>query len=246
MKFYSSIADYYDNIFPLKPVQVEFITGFVETPFQGKSILDIGCGTGNLALALTELGFQVSGIDLDPEMVGKARKKADKLDTPSKPIFTVMDMRDIGNNFLSSYFDIVTCFGNTLAHLTSEDDLVGFLQELKSILKPTGELLIQIINYDYILENGIDKLPTTENSVVKFQRAYNYNKNSNLVYFKTELLIKETGEMLKNEIPLKPIRKKELEGYLTQAGYRHLQFYGSFAKEELRENSLPLIIKADN
>src|SRR5262249_25406880 len=38
--------------------------------------LDVGCGTGFVALRLAELGHTVTGVDLSPQMIGQARRKA--------------------------------------------------------------------------------------------------------------------------------------------------------------------------
>jgi ubiquinone/menaquinone biosynthesis C-methylase UbiE len=40
--------------------------------------LDVGCGTGFLALRLAELGHTVTGVDLSPQMIEQARGKADR------------------------------------------------------------------------------------------------------------------------------------------------------------------------
>jgi ubiquinone/menaquinone biosynthesis C-methylase UbiE len=41
-------------------------------------VLDVGCGTGFLALRLAELGHVVTGIDLSPRMIDRARRKAEQ------------------------------------------------------------------------------------------------------------------------------------------------------------------------
>lgn len=47
-------------------------------PSPPAKILDIGCGTGSLSLVLAELGHQVTGIDLSPKMIARARVKAEE------------------------------------------------------------------------------------------------------------------------------------------------------------------------
>lgn len=44
-------------------------------PNPGAEVLDVGCGTGSLALLLAEHGHHVTGVDLSPGMVAKARRK---------------------------------------------------------------------------------------------------------------------------------------------------------------------------
>jgi SAM-dependent methyltransferase len=41
-------------------------------------VLDVGCGTGFLALGFAELGHTVTGIDLSPQMIDRARRKAEQ------------------------------------------------------------------------------------------------------------------------------------------------------------------------
>ncbi|MFD7730812.1 class I SAM-dependent methyltransferase [Kitasatospora phosalacinea] len=44
-------------------------------PGEGLDVLDVGCGTGSLALLLAEAGHRVTGVDLAPAMVDRARRK---------------------------------------------------------------------------------------------------------------------------------------------------------------------------
>ncbi|MCP4307595.1 MAG: class I SAM-dependent methyltransferase [bacterium] len=45
-------------------------------PTEAVNIVDLGCGTGSLSILLAETGFHVTGIDLSPAMVTRARAKA--------------------------------------------------------------------------------------------------------------------------------------------------------------------------
>lgn len=62
-------------------VAMNFVSAFgasmldVLKPQTGERILDFGCGTGDLAARIAESGAQVTGVDISPEMVERARKK---------------------------------------------------------------------------------------------------------------------------------------------------------------------------
>lgn len=72
-------------------------------PAPPRDVLDVGCGTGFLALLLAELGYHVTGIDLSEGMLATAERKADGL-TP-RPVFRVGDA--IAPPFPPASFDVV-------------------------------------------------------------------------------------------------------------------------------------------
>ena len=51
-------------------------------PFEGLSLLDIGCGGGLIAEPMSRLGFAVTGIDADPEAIAVARAHAEATGLP--------------------------------------------------------------------------------------------------------------------------------------------------------------------
>lgn len=238
--FYTSIAPYYQHIFPFNPAQIEFLQRVL--PYNGARVLDVGCATGELALALTHFGFPTWAFDYDGQMVLMAQRS--KSEDDMFPVFEQLDMRQIGEHFPESYFDTVICFGNTLVHLLSEDDIRKFIDSAFNILASEGKLTIQILNYDYILDQQIKTLPLIENEEVCFDRNYEFKTDSDLIDFNTKLTVKSTGQEIKNTTQLLPIRKTELQDYLQKAGFTQIEFFGNFKADPLTKTSLPLIVTA--
>lgn len=58
-------------------------------PESGATVLDVGAGTGALALLAAELGYRVTALDLSPEMLGKAERKARERGLGSSLTFVV-------------------------------------------------------------------------------------------------------------------------------------------------------------
>lgn len=95
-------------------------------------MLDLGCGTGAVALRLAEGGLRVNGVDHSPEMLGLARAKAAERGMADLIEVETGDVRElcVGN----AEFDAVTCQG-LLHHLEDSDLCLG---ELARVLKPGG------------------------------------------------------------------------------------------------------------
>lgn len=240
MNFYQSIAEYYEQIFPLNTTQIDFVAKCFENDCR-YSVLDIGCGTGSLSIELTKLFSKVSAIDLDEAMLEKAIKKNDK-----GIHFQKLNMLDIEEEFGLHSFDAVVCFGNTLVHLNGSGEVLDFFNQARRVLKKNGRLLFQIINYDRIIDQNIKSLPTIENDNIQFVRNYHYNLPKNKIGFETILTIKISGAQIKNHIPLYPIRKQEVADLLEKAGFQQINFWGNFKYSSLRTESIPLICSASN
>lgn len=236
--FYSSLAPYYQHIFPFNPAHIDFLRNML--PYNGTKVLDVGCATGDLAFALTHFGFPTWAFDYDAQMIETAQQS--KQEDTLFPVFEQLDMRLLDQRYPESFFNTIICFGNTLVHLLSDEDILQFLQAANKTLATDGTLTIQILNYDFILDQEIKSLPFIENEHIRFERNYEFNKTDSLIEFKTRLTIKSTNQVIHNSVQLNPVRKSKLQELLEEAGFVALAFFGNFAREPLSEKSLPLIV----
>jgi SAM-dependent methyltransferase len=241
MDFYQSISRYYQHIFPLNRMQVRFIeSSHVDKTCQ--SVLDIGCAIRDLSQELASRGHQVVGIDLDEGMLKKAKNR--KGNSCGKPSFLKLNMLELDQVFTSNTFDTIACFGNTLVHLESANSILNFFEQAGKVLKEDGKFLLQIINYDRILDAGINCLPTIENDVIRFERNYIYNPDRHAINFETILTSKEDRNQIKNCIELYPIRQKEIDQLLRIAGFSCINYYSNFKRNPIGPDCLPLVVEA--
>lgn len=154
-----------------------------------------------------------------------------------------MDMLKVAHEYEAGSFDGVVCFGNTLVHLLNISDIKKFISAVSSVLREGGIMMLQILNYDYILDEGVDKLPPIENEVISFTRSYGFREDG-LINFNTELMIHETGNTVTNSITLMPVRKNTLSEIITAAGFTRIEYFGDFKMNPLAATSMPLVVKA--
>jgi len=236
MALYENIAEFYDEIFPLKQTRLDFIDSFLKNNLR---VLDIGCATGELALALSKEGHHVVGIDLDEKMIALAREKAKKQGLKTE--FFIKDMTKIGEDFSPGSFDAVLCFGNTLVHLGSPGKIKEVFIGIHKVLKSGGILMVQVVNYDRILSGGIKELPLLENENFIFRREYRYHEADHRIHFLTHLTIKKNAEVVKSSETLYPLTFQELKDALDHAGFFKFQFFGSECKIPYDKNSPALV-----
>jgi len=248
--FYSALATYYDEVFPPDPAAKDFVSSSMETGALA-AILDIGCATGKLAFALAEAGHSVTAIDLDERMIGYARQSQGNAKPHGAgnarevhPVeFIAADMLDIKRLFSGRLFDRVLCFGNTLVHLPDREAISSFLSQARGLLARRGKLLIQILNYDHILSRGIANLPAIETQNLVFTRAY-AARPDNRLDFSTSLQDRNTNTIVKSVIPLLPLVQAEADRLLSEAGFGSREYFGSFTRASLSQESFVLVVEA--
>ncbi|MCR2803794.1 class I SAM-dependent DNA methyltransferase [Paenibacillus soyae] len=111
------------------------------------SVVDLGCGTGSLAIPLARSGFHVYGIDLSSDMLSVARSKWDE--TPQQAVrsragtirWLQQDMREWE---LSEPVDAVISFCDCLNYLTEEEDIEAAFRRTCEALKPGGSFLFDM------------------------------------------------------------------------------------------------------
>ena len=210
MELYNILADEYDNIFPVDKELVNFVKAVF--PNKKELLIDAGCASGALAVSLAFDGYSIIGIDSGEYMIKKA---AEKIKSGMNAKFVKADILTIDK---LPQAQGVLCFGNTLPHLKSNEEVLQFFGGVHKILQSGGNFVFELLNYDKILcsENFSFKDIHTDKFV--FKRSYNFNDERHIV-FTAELTDKQTGECSSSSVNLLPLRKKDLSELLKESGF---------------------------
>ncbi|MFQ5679037.1 MAG: corrinoid protein-associated methyltransferase CpaM [Gemmatimonadota bacterium] len=105
----------------------------------GQRVLDIGCGTGALALRAARRGARVKGIDRNPEMLEIARERAFEAGLERRTEWAEVGVAELGEEEPESYDAVLSglCFSEL-----SEDELRYALDQASRLLAPGGLLLV--------------------------------------------------------------------------------------------------------
>ncbi|HSQ75621.1 MAG TPA: class I SAM-dependent methyltransferase [Bacteroidota bacterium] len=110
-------------------------------PVPEKSIVDVACGTGTLALMMARRGWQASGVDASPGMIDASRRKAVEFGQPVR--FSCQDMRSF---VLPERVGLVTSFYDSVNHLLTLRDIRSFFRSASRALRFGGLLIFDVNN----------------------------------------------------------------------------------------------------
>ena len=95
-------------------------------------LLDAGCGTGENALLAASRGADVTGIDIAPTAIARARAKASERGLTAR--FEVADALDLGRLSLT----VDTVIDSGVFHVFGDDDRARYVASLAAVLRPAG------------------------------------------------------------------------------------------------------------
>jgi ubiquinone/menaquinone biosynthesis C-methylase UbiE len=124
-------------------------------PLEGKHVLDYGCGSGENACLLAACGATVTGFDISPVSIEKAKRRAELMGLSDRTRFDVLAAGK--TNYPDQSFDIVIGFA-VLHHVHMILDDVYI--EINRVLKPGGEVyFIEPVANNHLLKKIRRKVP---------------------------------------------------------------------------------------
>ncbi len=203
-------------------------------------LLECGCGTGNITVPLSKLGFDITASDISDDMLAVASEKARSAGL--RLSFVRMDMTEL--TFHRPLDGIIACC-DCVNYLTGEGDAESFFRSAHSLLKPGGALLFDISS-KYKLENVLRNNAFTES---REDAAYfwqnNYDEESRLIEMKLEFFTKtnekQDGESLYKRSAETHIQRAykeaELMSLLEHCGFKRIEAFDAFSLEPPKPDS---------
>jgi glycine/sarcosine N-methyltransferase len=210
-----------------------------------KSSLDVACSTGFHVIMLRRLGLDAVGIDASPKMIEKARTNSVTCGVTVE--YILGDFTNMSKRF-SEGFDLITCLGDTVAHLKSGQDLKKLFQEVYKSLSPGGLFVIHSRNYDFIMKHQARFTPPTGSrngtEETLFFRLLDFNPKSLNLSIAKFRWHENRWESSVYTTEIYPYLKRELESALRSVGFAKLESYRNYNFEDYDPNGSDLILIA--
>ncbi|WP_185958358.1 class I SAM-dependent DNA methyltransferase [Fodinibius sediminis] len=241
---YTTLAAIYDAV--MEEVNYDFWADYIDALMLShhphpKTVMELACGTGSLALSLDELEcYDIWGTDKSPQMIARAREK--NRQRMCGVDFSVMDFLDIT---MSRTFDVVFCVFDSINYLHTPEEIIRFLNQCQKLLTPQSLLIfdfttpvnsMEAINYLHN-EEGI-----TENNF-RFYRSSTYNRDEQVHTnkFKIQKLATDQETVLDECIEThrqKIYTLQQMLAIINQTAYNIRAKYSDFEFEEADDESL--------
>lgn len=199
---------------------------------KGANVLDLCCGSGRHAAALSEEGFHVTGIDNSTFLIAEAKRIYGKCENLS---FYKADMRD---SYPNSPFDAVVNFFTSFGYFDEDCENESVILNIYSTLKSGGYFLLDFFNAEYIKDNLVpistDKYDNGEivsrrrienHQVIKEITITTHDKQSFVYHEKVHLYT-----------------KSELESMLLKHGFTVENCIGNYDGSEFVQETSPRCI----
>lgn len=230
--FYDEYAWAYDFIIE-QPVsaQCDFIAAALNGRgiASGARILDAGCGIGSHAIELARRGYVVAGLDLSPQLIAEAERRAGSLILPVS--FTVGNILDLP---ATATFDAILCRG-VLNDFLDEENRVRVFLSFAGALKSKGVLILDVRDWDATVDRKTFA-PVFEKSADTPRGSLTFRSVTRLEHQTRRLLVMEQHTLRQQGVEtiseynfsMRCWTQAELQAHLTQAGFEAIEYFGGY------------------
>ena len=199
-------------------------------PVEGRTLLDLACGTGTVAIAFAEAGWRVYGVDGSAEMLAQARAKAEGMGPIAQgnaPIWSHQDMRHL---VLPERVHLATCLYDSLNYMLTSEDLVAVFRGVYRALL-SGGLFLFDMNTAWAMATQWDDetlVTDSEDLTVIFESTYDAERQRVSLI---ATLFQRVGELYRKIVERhveQAYPEEHIATLLTDAGFRVEASYHCF------------------
>jgi SAM-dependent methyltransferase len=223
----------------------------------GDPVLELGCGTGRITIALSEAGKRITGLDLSERMLERAAKKRAALRVEARERLHLIQ-GDMARFDLGEKFRLVIIPFRPFQHLLEVQQQVDCLDCVRQHLTPGGRLILDVFQTDaermhdpvHMREMLVTEYQTADGRqvriterVVAFHRAEQRNDVEMIFSIRHP---DGRQERLVFAWTLRYFFRYEIEHLLARCGFRVTALYGNFDRTPIRDDSPEMVFVAEN
>ncbi|MFC1947276.1 class I SAM-dependent methyltransferase [Chloroflexota bacterium] len=227
--FTNELANYYDamRVYRDYGKEARFADSLIQKQCPGTGrVLDLCCGTGEHAIKMTEMNYQVTGIDLSKDMLAVAGEKAEKSGLSIDFIYG-----DVYDFEASTKFGAAYCLGYTLLYMTTHQKAMSFFDAVHKTLEPGGIFIVDFINGWSIADEWHKDKATYrfDDATIFLSEQGTLDRKNRLKHVEFQYLIDEHNGQVKTVFAEEDLRiyfEDEVGLLLSSCGFDKIGYYG--------------------
>ena len=214
-------------------------------------ILELGCGTGRVSLALAQAGFDVTGVDSSSAMLAMARAHAADAGLSAQLRLEQCDVRAL---LFERRFALAIYPLNGFLHLLTSEDQLSALRNVCRALLPGGLLILDLANPHAVLVSDVDghlihrgHFRSPEGRAISSFSCTQTDlatQVQHLTLFYDEVDDDGTVHRTTVETDLRFVYRYEMAGLLRQAGFVVDAVYGTYDLDPYETDSGLMLVVA--
>ena len=184
-------------------------------------VLDIACGAGRHSIELARRGFDVTGFDLSPFLIGEARNALKH--SKEKGLLLKLEIKDMRHFDYKEKFDIALNIFSSFGYFEDDDTNFSVFENAASSVRKGGYFLFDYINKDYLLKNIV---PISSQSKGKYRITQKRRLSGDFVH--KEITIKDGKFSASFEERLKLYSPDEIKKSLRLFGFEVEKTFGDY------------------
>jgi SAM-dependent methyltransferase len=198
------------------PVEVDRVLAL--SGVAGGRVLDLCCGPARHSMVLARKGFEVTGVDRSPFLLGKARE----LTAGTGVELVEADMRDFVR---PGAFDLALNLFTSFGYFATREEDLAVLRNVRASLKPGGVFVLDVMSKEYVISQGTptrwELWPTGEILVQHYDVFPGWGR------IRAQWLLIEGERARRFEFEHNVYSGQELAALLQRAGFGDVQLFGN-------------------
>ena len=235
--FFTARVDIYDDhmIHEVEGCREGYLKMAELVPEKTKTLLDLGCGTGSLTEILAREGYDMTGIDLSPDMLQIAMEK--RMESGRDILYLNQDMREFE---LYGTVRAIVSICDSMNYLLEKEDLVQTLRLANNYLDPGGVFIFDL-NTEHKYRDILGQCTIAEDrEESSFIWDNNFDEETGINEYNLSLFIQEEEDLYRKYQEThyqKAYSLDEVRAAVEEAGMELAAVYDAFTRNAPSEDS---------
>lgn len=229
-------AEFYDIEFAERKHEIPFFSALAAQA--AGPVLEVACGTGRITLPIARLGVDITGLDVSPAMIARARQNGARAGLRVE--WLEQDCRDMR---IGRLFALIFSATNAMQHLLDIESASSFLRSACAALQPGGKLVIDVFNPSLkkLLKTPADRhvlktITHVAGNPIMVEVSSHYLPDSQILHF--DLFYVRCGQVERTKhVNMRVFFPQELRALCHFSGLRVVECHGDYDGSPLTATS---------